>query len=103
VGGDQFIDNRQRHVVDDPDPFFEVASGRGASRVVVVIGLLIVLVGFAMWMSVILTGFGGDEPTASQGFPPQAIAGFVLFGVGGIVTSLGTAWSRALRRQRDGW
>ncbi|MDP9071463.1 MAG: hypothetical protein M3N68_09320 [Actinomycetota bacterium] len=105
VGRDQIYDYRQRHNYydDDPDPFFEIASGRGGARAVVVVGVLIALAGFAMWMSFIFSGFGSDPSMADQGFPPVAIAGFALFGIGGVIASLGTAWSRAARRRQDGW
>ena len=100
------IDNRNWTDLrlDGPDPMDELFQGRGMGRLLIAVGLVVALAGFAGWMYIILHGGTIDDP----GFDPfdKEIAGLpapmVAFGsflAGGIIMSLGVGLSRAARER----
>jgi formate-dependent nitrite reductase membrane component NrfD len=62
-------------------------------RVLGVIGVLLVIVGFA---SFIYTGFRASQ-SASSGFPVPVLAAFVVFACGGVLGAIGAGLVRAGR------
>lgn len=101
-------DNRREYTTPEGQIFTELATGRGAGRAVMVVGLLMLLAGFGIWMSVIV-GFIKGIPTATAtDFPPLlgpeavdgvplGVVGLVLLAVGGVVTLVGLVLSKARR------
>ena len=117
IGGDAFGDvvtagrdvNYQRWDIENnlapDDPLDELFKGRGPGRVVMVVGLLIAVAGFAGWMALIFSGIGSNDPTGPTpfdhellGLPALAVA-FASFALGGVVASIGMAMSKAARER----
>ncbi|MET9001529.1 FHA domain-containing protein [Amycolatopsis sp. NPDC004169] len=108
-------DNRQHHQYEFSTPegqlISELATGRGAGRAVMVLGLLMVLAGIAIWASVIFRfvkavtadGFGTPPsllgPDVFDGVP-LGVVGFALFGLGGVVATIGLVMAKAARERR---
>ncbi|WP_103349234.1 FHA domain-containing protein [Amycolatopsis sp. CA-128772] len=106
-------DNRRHYEFSTPEGqlISELATGRGAGRAVMVLGLLMVLAGFAIWASVIFrfakaVAHAGFEtppsllgPDVFDGVPLGAV-GFALFGLGGVVATIGLVLSKAARHRR---
>ena len=100
------VDYHTRLALDDP--MDELFKGRGFGRLLMVIGLLIALAGFAGWMYLIFSGF-----TAPDGDPvpdflqlevfgvPAAMVAFGSFAVGGIIASIGKGMSKAARERAE--
>lgn len=100
------------------DPMQEMIAGKGFGRVLMVIGLIVVLIGFGIWMSVIFSGFtqdssGGfnDDGTLKELPNPfekeyfginAAVLGFTLFGCGGLAYAMGFGMSKAARKRAEG-
>ena len=89
---------------EEYDGIFE---GRGPGRAIAVIGFIIVVAGFAVWMGTLFSG-PMDDPTGPTPFDrtfagiPTLAIGFVLFGGGGIIAAVGAGMSRAaLRREKE--
>ncbi|MGV9365512.1 FHA domain-containing protein [Amycolatopsis sp. NPDC003731] len=112
-------DNRQHHKYEFSTPegqlISELATGRGAGRAVMVLGLLMVLAGFAIWASVIFRFVkAGSDAVSSGSFdaPPPLLGpevfdgvplgaiGFALFGLGGVVAMIGLVLAKAARERR---
>lgn len=114
-------DNRQHHRYEVTTPEGEVlnelATGRGAGRVVMILGQLMVLAGFAIWVGVIfrfiLAGTrAASGPEPNFGPPteflgpevfdgiPLGVVGFTTFGLGLVVTSIGTIMAKSARERR---
>jgi hypothetical protein len=90
---------------NDYDPGDELVSGRGAGRALAWVGLLVALAGFAGWIYVIFTGFGGDSSNPLDlelvdGVPLAPVA-FGAFLVGGLVYGLGATMSKAARKREQ--
>jgi hypothetical protein len=66
------------------DPWERIRAARGPRRFVVLVGLAIAIIGFAIFISGIFSA--GNSNTT--GFPPNVIIGFVLFGAGGVVVTI---------------
>jgi hypothetical protein len=119
--GRQYIAGRDQHVgdrihydrrtyrteADTADGLFE---GRGFGRVLIVVGGLICLAGFAMFTYVIFSAMGGsiDDPIGQSPFAiellpgvPMLPVGFGAFAVGGIIASIGSAMSRAANKRYE--
>jgi hypothetical protein len=119
--GRQYIAGRDQHIgdrvhydrrtyrteADTADGLFE---GRGFGRVLIVVGGLICLAGFAMFAYVIFSAMGasiddpiGQSPFAIEILPgvPMLPVGFGAFVVGGFVASIGSAMSRAARKRHE--
>jgi hypothetical protein len=124
-------DNRFEFTTPEGQAINELATGRGAGRAVMVIGLLMIVVGFGIWATVIfgfITAVSNQIPspgTPSSSFDPPlllgppvfgevplGVVGFALFGIGIIVVVIGTVMSKAARerdrrsrrrRPSDGW
>lgn len=89
---------------DDYDPGDELVIGRGPGWLLAVVGLLLALTGFAGWVYVIFSGFGGaDDPFAQELVPgvPLAPAAFGAFLCGGLLYGLGTTMSKAARKRLE--
>ncbi len=92
---------------NDDDPGDEIVAGRGAGRVVAIIGLLVSLAGFVGFASVIYGGFAsvgvGYSPLDLEVLPgiPMLPVAFLAFLAGGIVSGLGASASRASRRRHE--
>ncbi len=85
----------------------ELFRGRGAGRALLVVGLVLVVFGFAVWMSVIFSGFSGTGDTNPftdkhvLGLPAAPL-GFGAFALGGLIAGLGATMSKAARtRERE--
>jgi hypothetical protein len=120
AGRDQYHDNSVR-VDADYDPWDELFRGRGVGRVLMAVGGVIALIGFGMWMYLILSAFGsGIDDFGGPGQPsspfdrelvpgvPLAAAGFGLFLLGGVLAGIGGGMSKAARKReeelrRDRW
>jgi hypothetical protein len=112
AGGDQHLHGQHHHQYDvevSPDnggrALFE---GRGPGRLLLVVGLLVTVVSFAGWMSIVF--HGPSDPQAVQGFgdilgrrlPSGIRVGvvyFLGFGAGGLVASVGAAMARTGARR----
>ncbi|MET8848866.1 FHA domain-containing protein [Amycolatopsis sp. NPDC004625] len=105
-------DNRRHYEFSTPEGqlISELATGRGAGRAVMVLGLLMVLAGFAIWASVIfrfakaVSRAGFDTPPSLLGPDvfggvPLGAVGFALFGLGGVVATIGLVLSKAARHR----
>lgn len=90
---------------NDYDPGDELVIGRGPGRVLAALGLLVALAGFAGWMFIIFTAFGGemDGPLHMELVPgvPLAPVAFGAFLVGGLIYGLGTTMSKAARKAQE--
>jgi hypothetical protein len=88
-------------------------AGRGAGNAVLFLGMVMLLTGFGVWVSVLFTylkysangAAGAVRPSLlgpdAVGGVPWGVAGFVLFGAGIVVTVLGLVMAEAAReRQR---
>lgn len=116
-------DNRRRIEYHTPEgaALTELSTGLGLGRVVLAMGLLLVVAGFAAvawgvlgFITTIAAGGGSDlanDPPSPLGPEvlggiPLGVLGFAAFGIGGVLTVIGTAMSRAARhraRPDDGW
>lgn len=89
---------------EQENPMDEIVRGRGAGRALVVLGLIIALSGFALWMSMIFSGFTNTKGTGNPldkhilGLP-AAPTGFGAFAIGGLIMAMGVAMSRAARER----
>lgn len=85
----------------------ELFSGRGPGRVLMALGLVLVVVGFGIWMSVIFSGItgSGDPFDGSTPFDRTifglnaAVTGFASFATGGLLFALGDGMSKAARKR----
>jgi hypothetical protein len=113
AGGDQHLHGQHHHryeVEVSPDngsrALFE---GRGPGRLLLVVGLLVTVVSFAGWMSIVFHG-GSSDPQAAQGFGDMlgrrlpsgirvGVVYFLGFGAGGLVLAVGAAMARTGARK----
>ncbi|SEC92204.1 FHA domain-containing protein [Amycolatopsis tolypomycina] len=112
-------DHRQQHNYEFSTPegqmISELATGRGAGRAVMVLGLLTILAGFGIWASVIFRFIkAGSDAVSSGSFDapppllgpevfdgvPLGVVGFALFGLGGVVLLIGLVMAKAARERR---
>lgn len=104
AGRDYYAGNHYQ-TSNDYDPGDELVAGQGAGRLLAWVGLLVALGGFAGWMYVIFTGFGGglDGPLGLELVDgvPFAPAAFGAFLVGGLVYGLGASISKAARKREE--
>src|SRR5215207_1431388 len=111
--GQQYVAGRDFHYGDnydvdisnDYDASDEMFQGTGAGRVLAVLGSIVALTGFVIWMALIFSGFGMDDPTGPTpfdrkfaGVPVMAI-GFGLILLGGTMGGIGTGMSKAARKR----
>jgi hypothetical protein len=111
-------DNRQHHQYEFTTPEGEalslLATGKGAGRAVMVLGMLMILAGFGTWASVILrfVKAGSDSVSAGTfdapppllgpevfGGIPLGVVGFALFGLGGVATLIGMVMAKAAKER----
>jgi hypothetical protein len=105
----EYVHHGDRFDVDtDPSGVQELFSGRGPGRLLMAVGLVVAIAGFAIWMSVIFSGFtyepgsGGPSPFEKQvlGFNAPVV-GFAMFAGGGLLAQLGAGMSKAARRRQE--
>jgi hypothetical protein len=112
AGRDVNVHSRHEYRYGPDDPMDELFQGRGAGRVLMAVGLVVALAGFAGWMYLILsaaTSFGDGDPSAGGGpFEtewlglPAGMVAFGAFAVGGVIAGIGGAMSKAARaRERE--
>ncbi len=71
-----------------------------------VLGTIVALVGFGIWMTLIFSGFGVNDPTDTTPFDrsfagiPLLAIGFALFAGGGVLAGIGTGMSKAARKRQ---
>jgi hypothetical protein len=90
------------------DPMDELFKGRGFGRLLMAIGLVIALAGFAGWMVLILSGFtrsdGNQIPDLFEaelfGLPAAMVA-FGSFALGGVIAAIGKGMSKAARERAE--
>lgn len=114
AGRDVNVQNRHDYQLALDEPMDELFQGRGLGRLLMVIGLLVALSGFAGWMYLILSaGPSIDDPSAIRSFDrevfglPAALVAFGAFALGGVIASVGASMSKAARtrersRERSG-
>jgi hypothetical protein len=105
AAGRDYYEGDHYATTNDYDPGDELVAGRGGGRVLAWVGLLVALGGFAGWMYVIFTGFGGglNSPLDLELVDgvPLAPAAFGAFLVGGLMYGLGAAMSKAARKREQ--
>jgi hypothetical protein len=114
AGRDQVFAGRDQHFGDrvdlqnDYDPWDEIWQGRGVGRALMVIGGLLALAGFAMWI-IFIFGMGGDPSDFGNPFLdrkligdiPLSVAGFSCFAIGGVLAGIGSGMSKAARKRAE--
>jgi hypothetical protein len=105
AAGRDYYEGDNHETTNDYDPGDELVAGQGAGRVLAWVGLLVALGGFAGWMYLIFTGFGGDlsgplDLELVDGVP-LAPAAFGAFLVGGLMYGLGAAMSKTARKREQ--
>jgi hypothetical protein len=103
AGRDVNIESRHDHWYEADDPMQELFQGRGVGRLLMAIGLLVALSGFAAWMYLIFAS-GESARSGGDGLFDEKIAGlpiglvaFGAFAVGGVIASIGASMSKAAR------
>ena len=102
------VHHGDKYELDFDNGFQELFSGRGPGRVIMGLGLIVAIVGFGIWVSVIFSGMTSEAGT----MPPNpfekevlgfnaAVLGFAMFGVGGLLLALGGSMSKAARRREE--
>jgi hypothetical protein len=115
--GDQYVAGRDIHahdysieITDGYDPSDEIFQGRGAGRLLAVIGSVMMLAGFGMWAYLILglmTGIVDTDPGENPftleivNGVPLAFAAFGFIIAGGVLAGIGTGMSKAARRREE--
>jgi hypothetical protein len=101
AGRDLHIENR----TVQEDGWDELFEGQGFGRLLLALGGLIALAGFAGWGYLIISAFGITDPTAPTpfdtqwlGLPALGVAGAAFLG-GGILAGIGSGLSKARRRR----
>lgn len=105
AAGRDYYEGDRYETTNDYDPGDELVSGQGPGRALAWVGLLVALGGFAGWMYVIFSGFGGDLSSPLDlelvDGVPLAPAAFGAFLVGGLVYGLGATMSKAARKREQ--
>jgi len=102
------VQNRHDYWFELDDPMQELFQGRGVGRLLMGIGLLVALSGFAAWMYLIFAS-GASAQSGGDGLFDEKVAGlpiglvaFGAFALGGVIASIGASMSKAARtRHRD--
>ena len=98
------VQHGDRFEIDASDNGFqELFSGRGPGRAIMAIGLIMALVGFGIWMSVIFNAWSsGTSPFDMKILGLSApITGFAMFGIGGLLLAIGSGMSKAARQRYE--
>lgn len=100
------VHHGDKYELDFDNGLQELFSGRGPGRVIMGLGLILAIVGFGIWMSVIFSFMPGDSgATPPNTFEKEmlglnaAILGFALFGGGGVLSTVGASMSKAARQR----
>ncbi|MGE5691986.1 MAG: FHA domain-containing protein [Pseudomonadota bacterium] len=106
AGRDVNIETRNEYRLEEDNPLDEIFQGRGLGRLLVAVGLLVALGGFAGWMYLIFSGGTSvDDPTAGNPFEteifglPAPMVAFGAFALGGIIAGIGVSMSKAARER----
>lgn len=98
----------EAHITVDNDPMTALTEGAGVGRLIMVVGLLVALAGFALFAWTIFSGMSGVsggrpvDPFSMQFYGIPAVPlGFGSFAAGGILASIGGAMAKSARRRRD--
>ncbi|MGO1051180.1 FHA domain-containing protein [Crossiella sp. CA198] len=98
----------EAHINIDTDPMTALTEGAGVGRLIMAVGLLIALAGFALFAWTIfsgMSGISGGRPIDPFGMKfyglPAVPLGFGAFAAGGIIASIGGAMAKSARRRRD--
>jgi hypothetical protein len=109
AGRDISIETRNEYRVTEDNPLDEIFQGRGLGRLLVVVGLVIALSGFAGWMYLIFSGGASvGEMNPSNPFDkellglPAPMVAFGAFAAGGIIAGIGVSMSKAARERERG-
>ncbi|HEX6953247.1 MAG TPA: FHA domain-containing protein [Agromyces sp.] len=104
---DQFIAagnqtwNQTIQVRAEDDDTAEIFEGRGPGRVVAIVGVILVVVGFG-WAAYTLFSTAAYQGPGIPEFPVQFGYAFGVFVLGGFLTAIGSGISRARRRREGG-
>ncbi|MDC2957677.1 FHA domain-containing protein [Streptomyces gilvifuscus] len=113
AGRDQFVAGRDLYGDDhrvivnaDYDPGDEFFQGQGFGRLLMIVGTVVALVGFALFVSVIFAGAGAspednafvDVRTFGM---PRVVVGFSAFAIGGVLAGIGQGLSKAARKRHE--
>ena len=112
AGRDVNVHARHEHRYGPDDPIDELFQGRGPGRLLMAVGLVVALCGFAGWMYLILSAATsvGDGGPSSGGGPfetewlglPAGMVAFGAFALGGVIAGIGGSMSKAARaRERE--
>lgn len=103
AGRDLYANDYSVEVNADYDPWDEAFQGEGFGRVLMIIGGLVALAGFGLWMYLIIgVGFEGGDPFSMEVFGlPAPLLGFGGFALGGIVAAIGSGMSKAARKREQ--
>ena len=107
VHGGQYNDSRV-NLTADYDPSDEFFLGKGIGRVLMVLGTLIALGGFGLFVYTIFLGFTDEDPFEGPdpfqreiaGVPMFAV-GFGLFFIGGVLAGVGGTMAKAKRKKQE--
>ncbi|MGP3964713.1 FHA domain-containing protein [Nonomuraea sp. 3N208] len=104
AGRDIYGDNYDIQVNADYEPFDEVFQGKGFGRVLLILGTMVALAGFGIWMSLIFGAMASDDftnPFERELLPGilMAPAGFGLVVAGGVLAAIGSSMSKAARKR----
>jgi hypothetical protein len=113
--GQQYVAGRDFHygnnydveVTNDYSPSDEMFSGTGPGRALMILGSIVALAGFGIWMALIFSAFGVDDPSAPTPFDrkiagvPALAVGFGLFLLGGVMSGIGSGMSKAARKRAE--
>jgi hypothetical protein len=122
AGRDQYVSGRDQHVAgrdqlfdhrvnlqNDYDPWDEIWQGRGVGRALMIVGGMLAVAGFAMWMVFIFSAMSLDPGDVGNPFLdaklvgdiPLSIAGFASFALGGVLAGVGGGMSKAARKRAE--
>jgi hypothetical protein len=108
AGRDIYGDDRRMIVNADYEPGDELFQGRGVGRLLLILGSVIALAGFAVWGYFIFTMASVDTGPSDNPFTdrklfgvPMAPLGFGAFLLGGVLSGIGGAKSKAARKRDE--
>lgn len=113
--GSQYVAGRDVHhgdtydidVSNDYDPWDEVWQGSGPGRLLMVVGGIVALLGFGIWVTLLFSAMTTDDPFAETPFDkellgiPALAVGFGLFAGGGVLAGIGSGMSKAARKRAE--
>jgi hypothetical protein len=94
-------------VSNDYDPWDEMWQGTGLGRLLMVVGGLVAVLGFGIWMTLLFSAMTTDDPFNDSPFDKEILGlpalgvGFMLFAGGGVVAGIGSGMSKAARKRAE--